>query len=96
MQLGRRRWRLLCGGANAAAFHRCGLADCVVVFRASGAGSIWPFGQTTGIDTVSGERAYLMPYGVLAPPQRFAMRYKRYMHEHGVRQESFARDCAPS
>src|SRR5207245_1260174 len=31
---------------------------------------------------------YLMPYGVLAPPQRFAMRVRRYMHEHGVRQEA--------
>jgi acetyl-CoA acetyltransferase len=29
-----------------------------------------------------------MPYGVLAPPQRFAMRVQRYMHEHGVRQEA--------
>ena len=25
-----------------------------------------------------------MPYGVLAPPQRFAMRVRRFMHEHGV------------
>ena len=29
-----------------------------------------------------------MPYGVLAPPQRFAMRVRRFMHEHGVRQEA--------
>src|SRR5262249_54058821 len=35
-----------------------------------------------------GERAYLMPYGVVAPPQRFAMRVRRFMHEHGVRQEA--------
>jgi acetyl-CoA acetyltransferase len=41
-----------------------------------------------GRDTISGEKAYLMPYGVLSPPQRFAMRVRRFMHEHGVRQEA--------
>ena len=39
-------------------------------------------------DAVSGEKAYLMPYGVLASPQRFAMRVRRFMHEYGVRQEA--------
>ena len=29
-----------------------------------------------------------MPYGVLAPLKRFAMRVQRYMYEHGVRQEA--------
>src|SRR5258708_16750041 len=74
--------------ANAAASIVAGLAECVVVCRALAQGQYGRFGQTTGIDTVSGERAYLMPYGVLAPPQRFAMRVQRYMHEHGVRQEA--------
>lgn len=74
--------------ANAAASIVAGLADCVVVFRALAQGQYGRFGQTTGINTISGEKAYLMPYGVLAPPQRFAMRVRRYMHEHGVRQEA--------
>jgi acetyl-CoA acetyltransferase len=74
--------------ANAAASIVAGLADCVVVFRSLAQGQYGRFGQTTGIDTISGEKAYLMPYGVLAPPQRFAMRVRRYMHEHGVRQEA--------
>ena len=74
--------------ANAAASIVGGLADCVVVFRSLAQGQYGRFGQTTGIDTISGEKAYLMPYGVLAPPQRFAMRVRRYMHEHGVRQEA--------
>ncbi len=74
--------------ANGAAAMVAGLADCVVVFRSLAQGQYGRFGQTTGIDTISGERAYLMPYGVLAPPQRFAMRVQRYMHEHGVRQEA--------
>ena len=74
--------------ANAAASIVAGLADCVVVFRSLAQGQYGRFGQTTGIDTISGEKAYLMPYGVLAPPQRFAMQVQRYMHEHGVRQEA--------
>jgi len=74
--------------ANAAASIVAGLADCVVVFRSLAQGQYGRFGQAAGIDTVSGERSYLMPYGVLAPPQRFAMRVQRYMHEHGVRQEA--------
>jgi acetyl-CoA acetyltransferase len=74
--------------ANAAASIVAGLSDCVVVFRSLAQGQYGRFGQTTGIDTISGEKAYLMPYGVLAPPQRFAMRVQRYMHEHGVRQEA--------
>ena len=74
--------------ANAAASIVAGLADCVVVFRSLAQGQYGRFGQTPGIDTISGEKAYLMPYGVLAPPQRFAMQVQRYMHEHGVRQEA--------
>jgi acetyl-CoA acetyltransferase len=74
--------------ANAAASIGAGLADCVVVFRSLAQGQYGRFGQAAGIDTISGEKAYLMPYGVLAPPQRFAMRVRRYMHEHGVQQEA--------
>jgi acetyl-CoA acetyltransferase len=74
--------------ANGAASIVAGLADCVVVFRSLAQGQYGRFGRTTGINTISGEKAYLMPYGVLAPPQRFAMRVRRFMHEHGVRQEA--------
>lgn len=74
--------------ANGAAAIATGQADCVVVFRSLAQGQHGRFGQTTGVDTVSGEKSYLMPYGVLSPPQRFAMRVRRYMHEHGVRQEA--------
>ena len=74
--------------ANAAASIVAGLADCVVVFRSLAQGQYGRFGRTTGISTISGEKAYLMPHGVLAPPQRFAMQVRRYMHEHGVRQDA--------
>ncbi len=74
--------------ANGAAAIAAGLADCVVVFRALAQGQHGRFGQVAGIDTASGEKAYLMPYGVLSPPQRFAMRVRRFMHEHGVRPDA--------
>ncbi|WP_232080688.1 thiolase C-terminal domain-containing protein [Variovorax sp. SRS16] len=74
--------------ANGAAAIATGQADCVVVFRALAQGQHGRFGQSTAAGTISGERAYLVPYGVISPPQRFAMRAQRYMHEHGVRQEA--------
>lgn len=74
--------------ANGAASIAAGLADCVVVFRALAQGQHGRFGQVAGIDTIAGEKAYLMPYGVLSPPQRFAMRVRRFMHDHGVKQEA--------
>src|SRR5690606_9579842 len=74
--------------ANGAAAIATGQADCVVVFRSLAQGEFGRFGRTTGVNTISGEKAYLMPYGVLAPPQRFAMRVRRFMHDHGIRQEA--------
>ncbi|MDX3906796.1 MAG: acetyl-CoA acetyltransferase [Pigmentiphaga sp.] len=74
--------------ANGAAAIRAGLAECVVVFRSLAQGEYGRFGQSADLATVSGERAYLMPYGVLAPPQRFAMRARRFMHEYGIAREA--------
>jgi acetyl-CoA acetyltransferase len=74
--------------ANGAAAIATGQADCVVVFRSLAQGQYGRFGQSSSAATVTGERSYLAPYGVIAPPQRFAMRVTRYMHEHGVRQEA--------
>jgi acetyl-CoA acetyltransferase len=74
--------------ANGAAAIEAGMADCVVVFRSLAQGQFGRFGQTTGIQTISGEKAYLMPYGVLAPPQRFAMRVRRFMHDHAIEQDA--------
>jgi acetyl-CoA acetyltransferase len=74
--------------ANGAAAIASGMADCFVAFRSLAQGQYGRFGQAAHVETISGERAYLMPYGVLAPPQRFAMRIRRFMHEHGVQQEA--------
>lgn len=74
--------------ANGAAAIVSGLAECVVVYRALAQGEYGRFGQASGADTISGEMAYQAPYGVLAPPQKFALRVARFMHEHGIRQEA--------
>ena len=75
--------------ANAAASINAGLADCVVAFRALAQGQHGRFGQASAIAMIGGERSYLMPYGILAPPQRFAMQVRRFMHDHGVKQQAF-------
>ncbi|HEY4069571.1 MAG TPA: acetyl-CoA acetyltransferase [Burkholderiaceae bacterium] len=70
--------------ANGAAAIAAGLAECVVVFRALAQGEYGRFGQAAGSTTIAGDMAYQMPYGVLAPPQKFAMKVTRFMHEHGI------------
>lgn len=74
--------------ANAAAAVATGMADCVVAFRSLAQGQFGRFGQASAVATISGEKSYLMPYGVLAPPTRFAMRIRRFMHEHKVGPEA--------
>ena len=61
-----------------------GYADCVVVFRALAQGQFRRFGEAPPDATVSGDAAYLSPYGVLSPAQKYSMKAMRFMHEHGV------------
>ncbi|MGI4812765.1 MAG: thiolase C-terminal domain-containing protein [Janthinobacterium lividum] len=74
--------------ANGAAAIAAGLADCVVVFRALAQGQFQRFGVAPSAPTLSGEKSFEAPYGVLSPAQRFAMKARRFMHEHGVKQEA--------
>lgn len=74
--------------ANGAAAIASGLAECVVVYRALAQGEYGRFGQAGAATTVSGDMAYQAPYGVLAPPQKFALKVARYMDEHGIRPEA--------
>jgi hypothetical protein len=46
------------------------------------------FGQARPAATAGAEMAYMAPYGVLSPAQKYAMKVQRFMHEHGVRQEA--------
>lgn len=76
------------GGAaavgNAAAAVATGMADCVVVFRALAQGQFARFGQGQQTPTVSGDRAFEAPYGVMSPGQRYGMKVMRFLDEHGI------------
>lgn len=74
--------------ANGAAAIAAGYADCVVVFRALAQGQFRRYGEALPDRTVSGNAAFLSPYGVMSPAQHYAMRATRYMHEHGVRNDA--------
>ncbi len=75
---------------NAAAAVAAGLADCVVVFRSivqsSAQGQHGRFGQAKTDATAGAEMAWMAPYGVQSPAQKYAFKVQRYMHEHGVQQ----------
>ena len=72
--------------ANAAAAIASGMAECVVVFRALAQGQFGRFGQGPRRNLIAGEMAHAVPYGLMSPAQMFAMKVKRFMHEHGVEQ----------
>lgn len=74
--------------ANGAAAIASGMAECVVVYRGLAQGQFGRFGQAAPRATISGDMAYQMPYGVLAPPQKFALRVQRFMHEHGLTRDA--------
>ena len=69
----------------AAAIHS-GLAETVVVFRALAQGQFGRFGQGPRRNTISGDFAHTVPYGLMSPAQMFAMKVQRFMHEHKVEQ----------
>ncbi len=72
--------------ANAAAAVAAGVADCVVVFRALAQGQFGRFGQGPRRNTIAGDMAHTVPYGLMSPAQMFAMKVQRFMHDHGVEQ----------
>ena len=74
--------------ANAAAAIHAGYADAVVVYRSLAQGQFGRFGQARGGPRAEGPLGYAQPYGVLSPAQQYAMRVRRFMHEHGVQQEA--------
>ena len=68
----------------AAAAIAAGYADCVVVFRSLAQGQFQRFGAAAPAKTVQGDNAYLFPYGLFSPAQRFAMKTMRFMHDHKI------------
>lgn len=69
---------------NAAAAVACGMANCVVVFRALAQGQFQRFGAAPPGGSASGEMAFNAPYGVMSPAQRYAMRAMRFLHDHKI------------
>ncbi len=69
---------------NAAAAVAVGFADCVVAFRGLAQGQFQRFGKAPPVSAVSGDPAYMSPYGVMSPLQKYAMRAMRFMHENKV------------
>jgi acetyl-CoA acetyltransferase len=75
--------------ANGAAAIVAGLADCVVVFRALAQGQFGRYGVSLVPEgTIRGERAFQVPYGVISPAQKYAMKVQRFMYEHQVQPEA--------
>src|SRR5882757_614055 len=69
---------------NAAAAVACGMANCVVVFRALAQGQFQRFGAAPPGGVAAGEAALNAPYGVMSPAQRYAMRAMRFLHDNRI------------
>jgi acetyl-CoA acetyltransferase len=67
-----------------------GYAECVVAFRSLAQGQFARYGQAGRMRRSSGIAAFTAPYGMLTPAQTTAMQTMRFMHDHGVTQDSLA------
>ncbi|MCC6434199.1 MAG: acetyl-CoA acetyltransferase [Acidimicrobiales bacterium] len=67
-----------------------GYAETIVVFRALAQGQFHRYGQAGRPRRTRGAGAFTAPYGMLSAAQTCAMQTMRYMHEHGVTQDSLA------
>ncbi|MCX7384342.1 MAG: acetyl-CoA acetyltransferase [Alphaproteobacteria bacterium] len=79
----------VCGAVgNASAAVATGMADCVIAFRSLAQGQFARYGRSGGSPLVGGDDAFLFPYGLMSPAQRFAMKVTRFMHDHGIGQNA--------
>src|SRR5262245_43500339 len=67
-----------------------GYAECIVVFRSLAQGQFHRYGQTGRARRSHGVGAFTAPYGIASPAQICAMQTMRYMHDHGITQDSLA------
>ncbi len=74
--------------ANAAAAVAAGYCDVAVAYRGLAQGQFGRFGQGARVAHAPGAMAFTAPYGLMSPAQMFAMRTRRFMHEHGIEQEA--------
>ena len=68
---------------NAAMAVATGHASCVVAFRGLAQGQFGRFGLARAGGEVAGAAALQQPYGVITPGQMYALKFVRWMHEHG-------------
>jgi acetyl-CoA acetyltransferase len=73
---------------NAAAAVAAGYCDIAVAYRGLAQGQFGRFGQGPQAKQLPGAGAFTAPYGLMSPAQSFAMRVRRFMHDHGVEQEA--------
>ena len=74
--------------ANAGAAVQSGMAHCVIAFRSLAQGQFARYGRGAAVSAAAGDDAFLFPYGLMSPAQRFAMKITRFMHDHGIRHEA--------
>jgi acetyl-CoA acetyltransferase len=74
--------------ANAAAAVAAGYCEIAVAYRGLAQGQFGRFGQGSTAKTTPGAGAFTAPYGLMSPAQSFAMRVRRFMHDHNVDQEA--------
>jgi len=87
--------------AHAAAAIAGGLADCNRRISCAGpravrtvrAGWNGVFGYGSAATEITGEMAFPVPHGAISPAQRFAMKVRRFMEEHGVEQAALLGGC---
>ncbi|NOG72092.1 thiolase C-terminal domain-containing protein [Roseicella sp. DB1501] len=74
--------------ANAGAAVQSGMANCVIAFRSLAQGQFARYGRGAQAAAAAGDDAFLAPYGLMSPAQRFAMKITRFMTENGIRHEA--------
>jgi acetyl-CoA acetyltransferase len=67
-----------------------GYAECIVVFRSLAQGQFHRYGRTGRSRRSRGAGAFTVPYGLTTPAQICALQTMRYMHDHGITQDSLA------
>jgi acetyl-CoA acetyltransferase len=74
--------------ANAGAAVHSGMANCVIAFRSLAQGQFARYGRSRAGAAATGDDAFLAPYGLMSPAQRFAMKITRFMTDNGIRHEA--------
>lgn len=67
-----------------------GYAKCIVVYRSLAQGQFHRYGQAGRTRRSRGVGAFTAPYGISTPAQICAMQTQRFMHDHGIVQDSLA------